>query len=350
MLHRCDHATPGERTGLPVQRLPWRTIDVHCHLFTPAVEKLVAGHPEKVTSMVLETESMGIASARVNAAMIGSLIPKLTSVATRLQDMDAMGVDVQAISGSPNQTYYWADPDLSEQIVDLQNEEISALCSAHPSRFVGLGTVGLQNPSRAAEQIEQLISVRGFKGVQISTMVNGRDIADRCFDPFWAKAEELGATVFVHPWGTTLGRRLADHYLMNTIGQPLETTICLSKLIFGGTLDRHQGLKIIAAHAGGYLPFYAGRSDHAFLVRPEARDCSNRPSDYFRRVWFDSVVYEPRSLSTLVEQVGASQVVLGTDYPFDMGHYDIPGMIGDFATQTQRAILGENAALLLGIR
>ena len=125
---------PGSVPAFPYSACRGEQSTSIAYLFTPAVEKLVAGHPEKVTSMVLETESMGIASAWVNAAMIGSLIPKLTSVATRLQDMDAMGVDVQAISGSPNQTYYWADPDLSEQIVDLQNEEISALCSAHPYR------------------------------------------------------------------------------------------------------------------------------------------------------------------------------------------------------------------------
>jgi aminocarboxymuconate-semialdehyde decarboxylase len=292
---------------------------------------------------------MGPASFETNQAQFTLLRPQLTAVDSRLADMDAMGVDVQIISPSPGQFYYWAEPDLAESIVALQNEAICATCEARPDRFAGLGTVALQQPERAAQQLRHLVRERGLKGVQVSTLVNGKDLADRCFDPFWNAADELGAVVFIHPWGSTLGARLAEHYLMNAIGQPLEHTICLSKLIFGGTFDRHPGLKIVAAHGGGYLPAYVHRSDHAHAVRPEARGCECRPSDYLRRIWFDSVLYETENLLRLIEVVGRDRVVIGTDYPFDMGHYDPAGLVRPLDEQTQRMILGSNAAQLFAL-
>ena len=349
VLHRCTQSETPVKPGQKVQRLPWRTIDVHCHLLTPAVEELVAGHPRKVAEAAASLESMGPDSANVNARMVASLLPKLTTLAERLCDMDAMGIDVQAVSPTPTQYYSWAEPELAELIADRHNEAIARLCDTAPSRFVGFGAVSMQHPERAALQLETLMRERGFKGVEISTLVNNTDIADRRFDSFWSKADELGAVVFIHPWGTTLGARLAEHYLVNTVGQPLETTLCLSKLIFGGTLDRHRKLKIIAAHGGGYLPLYAGRPDHARAVREEVRGCECRPSDYLKRIWFDSLVYEPRSLKRLIDQVGINQVVLGTDYPFDMGHYDPHTLLCTLDEEGQRLIAGENAAALLGV-
>lgn len=349
MLHRCGAIPSPVPVGTEVPRLPWRTIDLHCHLAVPAVEALVADHPEKRRQAASEAEAMGAASLKVNAAMMGALRPKLTCIEDRLRDMDAMGVDIQAVSPSPTQYHYWAEPDLAGQIVRQTNDAIASLCAERPDRFVGLGMVSLQHPALAAAQLEAAMRDHGLKGVEISTLAAGMDIADRFFDPFWAKADELGAAVFIHPWGTTLGARLSDHYLMNTIGQPFETTLCLSKLIFGGTLDRHQRVKIIAAHGGGYLPLYHGRSDHAYAVRPDAGGCSCRPTDYLNRIWYDSVVHEAHQLRRLIEEVGEAQVVIGTDYPFDMGHYDPMTLLTGLSEATQRRILGENAAAILGI-
>lgn len=348
-LHHCGPIQVPVRVGERVARLPWRSIDVHCHVFVPAVESLVAGHPQKVAEAAAGAEAMGTEAGRVNASMMSSLLPRLTDIDTRRADMDAMGVDIQALSPSPTQYYSWADPDLAELIADRQNDAIAALCAADPARFVGLGAVSLQHPERAARQLEMLVRERGFKGVEISSRANDIDIADRRFDPFWAKADELAAVVFIHPWGTTLGTRLASQYLMNTIGQPFETTVCLSKLIFEGTLDRHPGLKIIAAHGGGYLPLYTGRSDHARAARPDVNGCACRPSDYLKRIWFDSVVYDPDSLRRLIEAVGVGQVVLGTDYPFDMGHYDPASLLAGLDEKSSRMILGETVAALLNL-
>lgn len=348
-LHRCSPIHNPVRVGEKVRRLPWRTIDVHCHLLAPAVEALVAGHPQKVADLAISSEAMGQKASAVNSEMMASLLPRWTNVETRRADMDAMGVDVQAVSPSPTQFYSWAEPELAELIVNRLNDAIEELCCADPQRFVGLGAISMQYPDRAAVQLEALMRERGFKGVEISTRVNDADIADRRFDPFWAKADELGAVVFIHPWGTTLGSRLAAHYLMNTIGQPFETTVCLSKLIFGGTFDRHRQLKIIATHGGGYLPLYLGRSDHARAVRPDASGCECRPSDYLKRIWFDSLVFDQRSLTRLIDEVGLGQIVLGTDYPFDMGHYDPGTLLNGLDQKSQRRILGETAGELLGI-
>lgn len=347
MLHRCGGADYPVRIGTPVARLPWTTIDLHCHLAVPAVEALVADHPDRIAQAASEAEAIGAASLAVNAAMMADLMPRLTDVSVRLADMDAMGVDIQAVSPSPTQYHYWAEEDLARTIVGKINDGISALCAGHPDRFVGLGTVALQHPALAAAQLESAMRDHGFKGVEISSFAAGRDIADRFFDPFWQKADELGAVVFIHPWGTTLGDRLADHYLMNTVGQPFETTVCLSKLIFGGTLERHPGVKIVAAHGGGYLPAYGGRSDHAHAVRPEAGGCACRPTDHLRRIWFDSLVYDPRQLRYLIDRVGADRIVLGSDYPFDMGDYDPADLLADLSEEEQRRILGENARALL---
>jgi aminocarboxymuconate-semialdehyde decarboxylase len=348
-VHRCGPIKTPVKLGTKVERLPWTTIDVHSHLLSPSVEALVAGHPKKLAEQAALTESMGAASFDVNGRMIASLLPRFGDIDLRLNDMDAMGVDFQAISPSPTQYYSWAEPELAERIADCHNMEIAALCESHPDRFLGLGAVSMQYPERAAAQLETLMLERGFKGVEISTLVNNQDISDRTFDPFWAKADELAAIVFIHPWGSTLGKRLADHYLINTIGQPFETSVCLSKLIFSGTLDRYKKLKIVAAHGGGYLPLYAGRSDHARAIRPEVKGCGCLPSDYLTRIWYDSLVYNPESLARLIDQVGQSRILIGTDYPFDMGHYDPRALLAPFDEAIQRLVSGENAVALFGI-
>jgi aminocarboxymuconate-semialdehyde decarboxylase len=330
-------------------------VDFHCHVLTLAAESLVADRPEKHAEPARMLAAVGADSlAHNNAVMLPKAFPKLTRVEERLADMDAMGVDLQVISPSPSQYYYWADPELAKQIVRTQNEYIAEICARHPDRLVGLGTLALQHPKLAAEQLADAVKRLGLKGVEISTSVNELELGASDLAPFWSAAEELGAVVFIHPFGTTLGKRLSSYYLSNIIGQPLETTLALSHLIFGGVLDRHPGLKIVAAHGGGYLPGYCGRSNHGYDVRPEARaTASKRPVEYLRRIWFDTLVYEPQGLRHLVDVVGTSQVVAGTDYPFDMGHEDPRGLLAGtpgLSDEDRAAILGGNALSLLGMK
>jgi aminocarboxymuconate-semialdehyde decarboxylase len=264
-----------------------------------------------------------------------------------------MGVDIQVLSPSPTQYYYWAERELAESVVKVQNEYVAELCAQYPKRFLGLGTLALQHPELAAQQLDHALGSLGLKGVEISTSVNGQELDADPLKPFWKKAEELNAIVFIHPFGTTLGARVSTHYLNNIIGQPLETTIALSHLIFSGVLDRHPGLKIVAAHGGGYLPSYCGRSNHGHSVRPESRaDAPQIPLHYLKKLWFDTLVYEPEALRHLIDVVGASQVIVGTDYPFDMGHYAPHALVEETPRITEAdavAILGGNAASLLGL-
>jgi len=358
LIHTCRHPVccPAETSATVAPpraaRKRFFTIDLHCHMLDPATEKRVAGTPQKAAEPHIMLETQGAASVAHNqAVMLPNAIPKLTQLAVRLADMDEMGVDVQVISPSPTQYYYWADAEMAHDIVRLQNEAIADACAKHPTRLAGLGNAALQHPQLACEQITHAVKTLGLKGIEISSAVNGLELSDPSLRSVWACCEELGALVFIHPLGTTLGARIASHYLVNTIGQPLETTVALSHLIFGGVLDHHPGLRIVAAHGGGYLPTYISRSDHAYAVRPEASaDTRTKPSDHLRRIWFDSLVYEPMSLRHLIDRVGVSQVVLGTDYPFDMGHYDMHTLVDATPglSDTERAsILGTNAAALI---
>ena len=329
------------------------TIDLHCHFLNDQVERLVAHLPQKKAELDVQMANAGQVSAIRNAELMRTTYrPKLIDIDVRLADMDAMGVDIQAVSPAPNQYYYWAEIDLAVEIVRTTNERIAEVCAAHPNRFVGLGTVALQDPKLAVEQADYAVRKLGLRGIEISSLVNGVGVADPKFDPFWAKMEALGAVVFLHPLGTSIGPRLNSHYLSNIVGQPAETTITLSQMIFGGVFDRFENLKLCAAHGGGYLPLYIGRSDRGFAVRPESCHCRRRPSEYLKRIWYDTVVHDADQLRHLINVVGASRIVIGTDYPFDMGHYapqELLDRVAGLSEAEREMILGRNAAELLNL-
>ena len=187
------------------------------------------------------------------------------------------------------------------------NRLIAAHVAQAPDRLTGLGVVPLQHPSRIVEYLDDAVLGRGLAGVEISSFAGDVELSDERLEPFWARAAELGAVVFLHPFGCSLDERLDRFYLSNTVGQPTENAVALSHLIFSGVLDRHPDLKIVAAHGGGYLPFAIGRSDRAWRVRPEARRCEHEPSSYLRKLWFDTVVHDPAALRHLVEVAGGSR-------------------------------------------
>ena len=332
---------------------PLRTIDVHAHEMFPEVERLTANRPERAGDADLRLRTMGEASVTYNQrVMIPDAMRHMGGkLEQRLADMDAMGVDVQLVSSSPNQYHYWAPVDLAEELVRIQNDGLLDLCARAPDRLVPLAMVALQHPALAADQLRRAMAA-GFRGVEISSTVGDMELSDRRLGPFWQAAETLGALVFIHPLGCSLDERLAPAYMSNHVGQPVEHAVALSHLIFGGVLDRHEGLKIVAAHGGGYLPVHMGRADHAWTQRSDAHTCTHKPSSYLKRLHFDSLVYDPRDLAELVERAGASQVVVGTDYPFDMGHYDIHGLVAatpGLSDADRAAILGGNLARLLGL-
>jgi aminocarboxymuconate-semialdehyde decarboxylase len=193
----------------------------------------------------------------------------------------------------------------------------------------------------------------GIYGAQISASAGGLEFSDPAFEPFWSAAEQTGALLFVHPLGCwEMADRLRPAYLGNIVGQPLATTVGLSHLIFGGVLDRHPDLRLLLAHGGGFLPFYIGRSDHAFESRPDSRSMERRPSEYLPMLWVDSIVFRSDAISHLIDVVGPDRVLMGTDYPFDMGPDQPLALLDEHLglTQDQRsAIAGANALHLLGL-
>jgi aminocarboxymuconate-semialdehyde decarboxylase len=343
-----------ERRALRVVRVADRTarpvVDAHGHLLVPEAGALAAGHPREEADAAAERATFTDASADANQVQIQRVWPQLTSVERRLADLDAIGVDVQVVGPMPMHRY-WAEPGLAAKLTGTINEAITAHCASGRGRLYGLGTVPLQHPGLAVRELERAVRELGLKGVSVSTNVDGRELADPRFDPVWEAAADLGAVVFIHPWGCTLGPRLRAQFLGNTFGQPAETALALSHLIFGGTLDRHPGLKLLAAHGGGFLPTYIGRSDHAWAQRLDARGCALAPSEYLRRIWYDALVYTPRALRHLIEVVGSDKVMLGTDYPFDMGVTDPVERAASAGLPAAdlTAILSGNAATLFGL-
>ena len=331
---------------------PIPTVDVHAHAMIPAAFELVAGEPGFQQEREADLVNFGAETMKNQQAMIAEIAPLLTDLERRLEKMDRQRVDVQVVSPSPAHYHTWAGPELARSVTRTVNEGIAELCTARPDRLLGLGMVPVQHPDVAESELVHAVTDLGLKGVEISTTAPGLELADEEYEGFWARAEELGALVFIHPWGCTLGPRLNRHYLGNIVGQPVETTVALSHIIFSGLLDRRPGLKILAAHGGGYLPFYVGRSDHGWSVRPESRTPKELPSSYLRKLYFDSLVYEPEALAHLVSRVGADRVMLGSDFPFDMGSEDPVGHVHatpGLGEAERVAICGGNAAGLLRI-
>jgi aminocarboxymuconate-semialdehyde decarboxylase len=322
----------GSRRQVTVGGRRIKTIDVHCHCVIPETLAMVSKRAE-------DQRGPGIAEVGLR----------------RIREMDEQGIDVEAISINP--FWYRTERELAAHLIKTQNEKLTALCSAHPERFVGFASVALQHPDLAVEQLEYAIGKLGMRGVAVGASVAGSEFSDTRFHPFWAKAEELGILVFIHPQSTPelANRFQGNGWLSNVIGNPLDTTIALSHLIMEGTLDRFPGLKVCAAHGGGYLPSYAARLDHGCRVAPEKCNAAirlkKRPTEYLRQLYFDSLVFTDEALRHLAAEVGVSQIVIGTDHPIPWQSESVDHILNapGFTDDERRAMLGETAAKLLQI-
>jgi aminocarboxymuconate-semialdehyde decarboxylase len=357
MLFTClpDGARiPGRFPGPPHPRGKHFTVDIHCHVLTEKAEAMfnAAGagrgaRPPRDVFANPRTRAVNQEQARRNRT-------QFTSIEQRLADMDVMGIDIQAITPAPNQTYYDTPPDLGIETARVINDNIADIVARHPDRFAGLGTVPFQAPELAVAELERLHHSLGLRGIEIATNVAGADLSEDRFRPIFAKAEALGLTLFMHPTGFTEARRFGDHYFTNVIGNPLDTTVAVHHLIFGGVLEACPNLKLVLAHGGGYLPAYSGRIDHAASARPDCCELiSEMPTTYLKRLYFDTLVYTHPQLEYLVREYGADHLLMGTDYPADMGEIDPIGFIESspsLSAEDRAAILGGNAARLLGLR
>src|SRR5262252_7038374 len=322
----------GRRREVVVNGKRVKTIDVHAHCCVPAAMALIK-HPLEAPGLLMDDTS------------------------TRIAAMDAQGIDVEALSINPY--WYRAERDVAAELIKVQNETLVEFCAAHPDRFVGFATAALQHPELAAEQVEYAVKKLGFRGVGVGGSVAGEELADPRFHPFWKKCEELGVLVFMHPLGTRelepSGRLDGSGLLTNTIGNPLETTIALSHLIFEGTLDRFPGLKICAAHGGGFLPSYANRSDAVITTFPDRVGPlpKLKPTEYLRngQLYFDTIMFTGEAMRHLIAEVGIEHVVMGTDYPFPWNTAPVDHILSipGISDADKVAMLGRTAAKLLGI-
>jgi aminocarboxymuconate-semialdehyde decarboxylase len=335
---RAAHAQTRRTVKVGGKRV--KVIDVHAH--------------------VAVAETLELAGLKLGA---GPLLPELgvpETVDQRLAAMDAQGIDIEALSINP----FWYDKEreLAAKICQVQNERLAEVCAKHPDRFVAYATVALQYPELAADQLDQGVKKYHLRGAAIGGSCAGKELSDPMFHPFWAKVEALGVPVFIHPQPGGAPDQLKQRfegngYLENVIGNPLETTIALSHLIFGGSLDRFPHLKIIAAHGGGFLPSYAGRMDFGCLTRPDRcaggsfGPIKKKPSEYLKQMYYDTMVFTPEGLRHLAAEAGASQLVIGTDYPYPWTKTAVDHVLTTpgLSDADKTAILQGNAARLLGI-
>ena len=331
-----------------------KVVDVHCHYLSPEVgAKYAHLHPFKHDATAVYATEL---SRQVNMKQIQERAAKFSQVAVRLKDMDKMGIDVQVISPAPGQYFYFTEPELGARISRDVNESIARVVAQQPDRFVGMGTVPLQDVDLAIQEMEYAVNVLGFRGVEICTNVNGKNLTDPDLklEKFFAKAQDMGIVVFLHPMGFSQGERFVEHYFNNVMGNPLETSLALGHLIFDGVLARYPKLKILASHGGGYIASYWARMDHAWRARADARTViTKKPSSYLEKIYFDTITHDARILGNLVDRWGAKHVLLGTDYPFDMGE-DHPVKliqdVGHISDSDRDLIKGGNALKLFRIK
>lgn len=330
----------GTRLSVVVNGKRVKTVDVHAHCHFHEAEKLMGDDNAAFQSPMAE------AGRRVFIA---------STLDDRLKAMDAQGVDIEVLSINP--FWYRKDRDLAAEIVRVQNEKLAELCASHRDRFAAFASLALQFPDLAVEQLETAVKKQGLRGAAIGGSVAGEEFSDPRFHPVWAKAEELGAVLFIHPQTIPeLAKRLKGNgWLTNAIALPTETTIALSHLIFEGTLDRFPGLKVVSAHGGGYLPHYADRSDHACLTNPAGCDpnikLQKKPTEYLKQLYFDSLIFSPEALRHLAAQVGVGQIMLGSDHPYPWQDHPVDAVMAttSLSDDEKIAILGGNAARVFNL-
>ena len=337
----ADPVTPVDRFSPPgpvvIDGRRVRTVDVHAHCYVP--------------------EALALLGAEANSVLppVKGVKEHFIVVAERLKAMDDMRVDMEILSINP--FWYRRERGITERITRLQNEKLAELCAVNPQRLGAFASLPMQFPDAAVRELEYAITKLKLNGAAIGGTVAGTDFSDPQFHPVLAKAEELGAVLFIHPQSTPeLAKRFKGNgWVSNVIGNPLDTTIALQRLIYDGTLDKFPKLKIVAAHGGGYLPSYAERMNHSCFVSPQNCDpkivLKKKPTEYLNQIYFDALVFTPEALRHLVAQVGASQVVIGSDHPIPWEEHPVDHVLGtpSLSGAQRAAILGDNARRLFNL-
>jgi aminocarboxymuconate-semialdehyde decarboxylase len=332
-------------------RLDTRTIDAHAHLMIPEADEYIAPFTSQDTRPLLRQANA--VTREIMKRQFAERRHAMSDFDDRIAIMDTQAIDVQVLAPHPPQSYYHAKPDHTRRAAQIVNDGIATFAARAPRRFVALGTVPLNDPVAAPNELERIVKTLGFRGVQILGNVNGVEISDPIYEPFWKMAADLDAVVMIHPDGFSAGERLSGYYFPNMIGIPLDTAVALHYIIFNGLLERYPDLKIFSVHGGGYAAAYSGRMDHAWGARKDAYgSLPKAPTEYLRKVYFDGLVFTPHQLDYLIALYGADHILMGTDYPFDMGEYfPIEHLMTtrSLSKEQRAAVAGGTAAKLFGI-
>jgi len=324
------------------------TIDLHAHAIVPhALSEMHAAHPDH-GPVLIEDEGQSYLSY-AGRERLGPLPKAIFDPVLRLADMDRQRVDLQIIAIPPPNFYYHIPAGVGTDFARIQNNALIGLTESQPDRFHIFGTLPLQDIGATLQEVAHIAAHPRVRGVQIGSNVDGVDLDDSRFESLWDDLEARDLPVWIHPDQRSIAGsdRLKSYYLQNMVGLPLESTIAATKLIFGGVLERHPGLRIGFVHGGGFAPYQVGRFDHGWSVRPEPKRITSeiRPGEYFQRFYFDSLTHDPISLELLGRRVGWGHVVLGSDYPFDMASTDPVGGVDaiDLSPSDRTAVLENNA-------
>ncbi len=325
------------------------TFDVHAHVIVPEITR-GAGGGESWRPRVFRDDT-GAQVVETGGREIRAAISEFVDVDGILAAQDEAGVDRVLLCPWVPLLYYDADPDEGLARARIQNEALAGLVRANPDRVAALGALPLQDPELAAGELQALMEAGVLRGVEVAASVRGVFLGDDRFEPFWEAAESTGAMVFIHP--TTRGfdsPAFQDYYLWNTVANPLETATTAAHMVVAGVMERHPELRVLLAHGGGALLAVRGRMRHAHGFQPQASArLRESPEDSIRRFYFDTLTHDDQLLRALIDYAGPDRVLLGSDYPFDMGdarHVDTVRALG-LDPETEAAILAGNAERLL---
>ena len=327
-----------------------RTIDVHTHVLTEETIALLQKEAPKIAPKMtpIDADSAVLESAGIPYRPF----PRGgCDIERRFRDMAAAEVEVQVLSATPQTYYYNEEAALAAACAAIQNDQIAKLVAAHPDRFLGIATLPMQAPQRAADELTRAVRTLKLRGAMIGSNVQGRNLDDPALEPLWAAAAELDALLLVHPVNVAGADRLRSYYLNNLIGNPLDTTIAAACLVFGGVLERHPKLKVLLVHGGGFVPYQAGRWVHGWCVRGEPKvNVKQSPEPWIDRFYYDTILHAKPQLEFLVSSVGASRVMLGSDYPYDMGTGECVRQVKalSISDSDKATVLSGLAASLLG--
>ena len=326
-------------------------IDIHAH-FVPADSLRVASEIGKRHGMKLENERGREIVSRAGKPYLTQPKAEFSDLDLRLSIMDSQGVDMQALSPASTYFFYWMDAEESLAYAQWLNERLAEAVATHPTRLVALGSVPMHDSAKAVVELDRAVTKLGLRGVEIASNINGRYFDDGAFDPFWETAQALDALIFVHPNQVVGADRMKEFNLANLIGNPTDTSLAIAKLIFSGVLERYPRLKILLAHAGGFLPYTWGRLDRGYRIQDSATSKMPKPpGEYLKLLNFDTITHSATALEYLVANFGADHVVLGSDYPYDMGDPDPVASLraANIDGASLEQIASANACKLLGI-